>query len=658
MCKQAGHNPISEVSTILTWRNQLSNLVVHLFRHVLLVAVILVACVVASVEGMPTNQREASSGGASKGEVPVNGRISGVVSDDVGLPLRAAMVSAFGPSGVRLAVSDVRGLFTLESLAPGRYLIQAHLPGYTDETWELVSVAAGTLTWRAIALSRTISEVEPVAASVGLPPGVEVERLDNMETEGSDPVVVVEEAPHPHDAKTWRLRRARRSVFKQSELSLVEPLPANIGALSKVSANGPVGSFAAALGAHPLDGELNLLTRGTQESANRFTNSPRPVGIANVSVSAPLWLGEWTANGAVTTGDVMSWIASGEYIADVDTKHRVEFDVTYGRQRYEGGNPAALTVGAQTRYATSFAASDSWAIYPHLTFDYGARYSTYGYIEENGLFSPRAAVTVTPSRGYRIRVAGTQQNTAPGAEEFLPPTTTGLWLPPERTFAAFSRQGGLHPERTRHFEVGLDRDLSDGYVIGVRRFYQDVSDQMATLFGVGELGNEATGHYYIARAGSAVSRGWIVTLRRELGSRVHGAVDYTVAEAQWAQAGADVALEGGVLGVHRPVVERFQDLSATIETELPETATRVFVRCRVNGGFAHADAERPIGLDARFDLLIHQPLPFSPFEGSRWEALLSVRSLFFDPKQVASMFSELLVVRSPKQVVGGIVVHF
>ena len=68
---------------------------------------------------------------------------------------------------------------------------------------------------------------------------------------------------------------------------------------------------------------------------------------------------------------------------------------------------------------------------PYVTLDYGGRYSAYGYIEENGLFSPRAAETVTPSPGYRIRVAGTQETVAPGAEEFLPPVATGLWLSPE-----------------------------------------------------------------------------------------------------------------------------------------------------------------------------------------------------------------------------------
>ena len=70
------------------------------------------------------------------------------------------------------------------------------------------------------------------------------------------------------------------------------------------------------------------------------------------------------------------------------------------------------------------------------------------------------------------------------------------------------------------------------------------------------------------------------------------------------------------------------------------------------------DPAEPGGLDARFDVLIHQALPFTPIGGSRWEALLAVRSLFFDPRDTASIFSELMVVQPPRQVVGGVVVYF
>ena len=55
---------------------------------------------------------------------------------------------------------------------------------------------------------------------------------------------------------------------------------------------------------------------------------------------------------------------------------------------------------------------------------------------------------------------------------------------------------------------------------------------------------------------------------------------------------------------------------------------------------------------------VNQALPFSPVEGSRWEVLMAIRSLYFEPQTVASTFDELLVVRAPKQFVGGLVVHF
>ena len=115
-------------------------------------------------------------------ETAVGGRISGAVTDEVGLRLDEVSVSAFGPAGIRLAVSDVRGRFTLESLEPGQYLLQAHLPGYVNETRELVPVGAGTLSVHAIALSRVevFSTPGSIAANVGLSSLAEAEQVDEM----------------------------------------------------------------------------------------------------------------------------------------------------------------------------------------------------------------------------------------------------------------------------------------------------------------------------------------------------------------------------------------------------------------------------------------------------------------------------------------------
>jgi hypothetical protein len=605
------------------------------------------------------------------------GRIVGAVTDPAGMPLDGAVISAFGPSGPELALADADGRFMLRSLAPGAYLVQAHLPGFAASRRELVEVRASTPSVHAITLSRVGHVAETIAASVGLSfraagagrdGGAESGDTAEQPEETDRPVVdgadIGTPVPHDDGAKAWYLRRIPRSVLKDAEaLVAVAPTPASewsagsTETLARAAASAT--RFATGLLDLPLSGEVNLLTRGTLDAApDMVTVVPGSAGIANLSVGAPVWNGNWLAQGAMSTGDLTSWVLSGTYLADVEASHRLGLVVAYGRQRYVGRNPAALTVVSESRYAASFGASDSWAVSRWLGVDYGGRYATYGYTEDDGLFSPRVGMTVTPVTGFRIRVRASQELTAPGADEFLPPADTALWLPPERTFAAFSPGGGLHPERTRQFDVGLEVDLADDYVVGVRRYYQDVNDQMATLFGIDALGRAPTGRYHLARAGAVTSRGWVVTLRRQLGDRFSGSVDYTVASADWRQAGADTALGVVVPGAIRPGQERFHDVSGAFSAEIPETATRLMVRCRVNTAFVRLDGDTPIGLDTRFDIRINQPLPFAPFEGSRWEVLVAVRSLFFEPQNAASTFDELLVARAPKEFVGGLVVHF
>jgi hypothetical protein len=54
---------------------------------------------------------------------------------------------------------------------------------------------------------------------------------------------------------------------------------------------------------------------------------------------------------------------------------------------------------------------------------------------------------------------------------------------------------------------------------------------------------------------------------------------------------------------------------------------------------------------------VNQALPFLPF-GSQWEVLVGVRNLFREPVDAASIYDELLVVRPPKRLVGGVQVKF
>jgi len=111
--------------------------------------------------------------------------------------------------------------------------------------------------------------------------------------------------------------------------------------------------------------------------------------------------------------------------------------------------------------------------------------------------------------------------------------------------------------------------------------------------------------------------------------------------------------------------DRIQDLSTSVETEVPETSTRVMVLYRVSNGFARAaDAaggQTPgdhSGFDGRFDVQVRQSLPFMNFSNAHWEMLFAVHNFFRESATDQSIYDELLVVHPPKRVVGGLTLRF
>jgi hypothetical protein len=62
--------------------------------------------------------------------------------------------------------------------------------------------------------------------------------------------------------------------------------------------------------------------------------------------------------------------------------------------------------------------------------------------------------------------------------------------------------------------------------------------------------------------------------------------------------------------------------------------------------------------DARFDVQVSQRLPFLSASGADWELMVSVRNLFRDGMNIGSLYDELLVVRPPKRIIGGVLVKF
>jgi hypothetical protein len=277
-----------------------------------------------------------------------------------------------------------------------------------------------------------------------------------------------------------------------------------------------------------------------------------------------------------------------------------------------------------------------------------------------GLFSPRLTVTLVPLDRLRVQTMVSRRMLAPGAEEFMPPLAAGLWVPPERTFAPVPGDAGLRPERTDHFEVAVEREFGNRYVVGFRTFYQQVDDQMAALFGVGVGDQPANiGRYYVGSAGDLSARGWSVGLSNAMAQHVRGSVAYEMTTTNWVDAG-DAALMGiWAPAMLRRQTERLQDVTTSVETEIPQTSTRVFVVYKINTVFARPEPEAiKTGFDGRFDVQVTQPLRFLDFTSAQWQVLVAVRNLFRDLAADSSVYDELLVVRPPKRIVGGFLVKF
>lgn len=607
-------------------------------------------------------------------------RLLGVVTDGAGAPLAGTLLSTLGPAGTSLAVCDADGRFEFRGLRPGAYLLRAHRSGFTTTRRLVVNVTVGTPTLQAVTLRPELPDEVPamllagfgsVSSDDSFPGGLDqpdtgaVAASDAVVTAPTEPVL----KPHDHSEKAWRLRRARRSVLKDtggtiSWVGTVEAqqvlTPERVSSPSSdvIPANDLAGGF-------PISGELHLLARTAITSPTSLWSADRlPGQVTHLSLGESTAENGWMVRGAVdmSSGNASSWVLAGTYLAELVDDHTLHVDMSYSKHQLQQPGSGSLLVprpapGArdESREVGSVAAAGVWTISPHLSVGYGARLARYGYLEDGKLFSPRAEVTVVPLARTRVRVSASQNMLAPGAEEFLPPST-GVWLPPERSFVPLSAVDSLQVERVRHVEMALERELGAASVISVRRFYQDVNDQMIALFGT--QAERMEDHYYLTSANGVNAEGWGVTFSHKLTGRLQTAVDYSVTSAKWLPWNTTSLLPSTV-EAFRAGTEQFHDVTTSVETEIPQTATRVFLVWQVNTAFSRVDDKvLTSGLAGRFNLRVKQVLPFTPFEGSQWEVLVGLRSLFRERLDGASAFDELFVVSPPKQFLGGLVVHF
>lgn len=568
------------------------------------------------------------------------GSIYGAVIDELGAPVEGAVVSALGASS-SFAVTDKAGRYRIADLAAGPYVVRAHRDGFAGARSTLVNVRPAAKAPSSFTLRREV----PAVANAGVAPGQTA-------------------LPRDESAVAWRLRRLGRSVLKDEETAVelagIEAAwygpeaPSFLQRAVDASARA-----ASSMMAWPLSGQVNLLTATAYDDTGDMVAFGPAAGVAYLAVGAPVGAhGDWVARAAMNGGDISSWTMAGDYTPRPSARHQLSVGVAYSVQAYHGGNVAALQAMSEgQRKAGVVTVSHEVATGRPWRLGYGARYEHYDYLEGYGLLSPSARLTYAPSSAWQMHARASFQQVAPGAEEFVL-AAGSQWMPSQRTFSPLGRNR-FGVERVQHYELGATRQFAHTAVT-VRGFQQIVDDQLVTVFGAADpLGLVAAGaHYGIASAGDAGIQGWAAGLRHDVTPHVHGRVDYTVVSAQWTPStGADGrALQASAPQAMRTPRERVHDVSASLDAEIPQTATRFLVLYKVNTGFA-GSVDGLQTAAGRFDVQLRQGLPFMDGLGD-WEMLFGVRSLFRPSLDDRSLYDELLVVRAPKRVIGGLQVRF
>jgi len=581
------------------------------------------------------------------------GLIEGKVTDERGKPLDGAVISALGGTPA-FAVSDSAGQYALKQLPPGPYLVRVHLAGFLAARSTMINVRPSTRSASSFTLRRegaagapTISEAS--VAAIGAAPGAPATEGERDESE-----------------LAWRLRHLKRGVLRDADTFATLPQDNDwfitdsfefLGRAVGTSARAAKSLFSDT----SLDGQVNLLTTGAFDNPLQLLQLDRTSSVAFFSVGAPVGShGDWNVRAAMNQSDLSSWMLAGSYVVKAQVPHRYQFGMSYSLQRYEGGNAAALGALSDTaRNVGSVFAYDEWQINRYVAVSYGANYARYDYMVGPAMFSPSFSAIFSPGASWRLRASASREVSAPGAEEFIPPTSAE-YLPPQRTFSPLSKEG-MRTQEMLNYEVAVERVLN-GATIAVRAFEQRIDDQTVTVFGLRRTDTASLGHYYVGSAGDADVRGVGVTFTHALAENVRGSVDYSMATANWTDSAAPLefaVLSRWVPSAIRPATERIHDITTSLETEIPYSATRVVVLYKLNNAFAATDRTAVVpALGARFDLQVNQALPFMKFHTSQWEMLVGVRNLFHDSLANTSAYDELLVVRPPKRIVGGLTVKF
>ncbi|MCC7043934.1 MAG: carboxypeptidase regulatory-like domain-containing protein [Acidobacteria bacterium] len=589
----------------------------------------------AQVPGRPDPIRIQASAGIVSGVV-------GQVTDEAGTGIGGASILAMGAT-LAVVRSDDQGRFRLE-LAPGPYILRATRDGYISTYREAVHIRTDAPLSRTITLLRADDAAgDVVLASITQP---------LVETPEAQPVEMSRPAPATPSDTAWRLRHLPRTVLRDEAFA---PWRDDSRSLSSAASN----DFTFA----DFNGRVDFLTTSALAASGELPADDWPRGVAYMVLGAPVGAhGDWSVRAAMTGGEASAWTITGEFASRTDRMHAFRAGASYSAQTLS--DPAirhSLAAIDTVRRVGGVHFVDQWSLPGGLDVDSRLRVEQYEYLAEPTLVSAHLGLRQQIAPRIFLVAAASPRMVAPGADQFAPPASAGVWLPAERTFSPLDRSDALRSQRVEAYEAGADAVL--GRVAGtdadvtlrVRHFSEQSWNQIATIFGLDEASQ--VGHYYIASPGGVDLDGWLIGMSGQVAAHVTAAIDYRVTSAEWQRSESRLALRRVERSAARRGFEHLHDVTATVDATVPSTATRVNLALRLNSGFSRQDARTP-GVGARFAVEVRQQLPGRLLGRGELNLLLAARTLLHELDTAGGFYNELLTVAPPVRLTCGLQMRF
>ncbi len=566
--------------------------------------------------------------------------VVGVVTDDAGAGISGVSVLAMGAT-LAVVRTDVSGRFRLE-LAPGPYILRATRDGYVSTYREAVQIRSDAPLTRSITLLRAADAAGDVVLA-SMTQVIDIEPADAAVAESPRSTAV------PSDV-SWRLRHLPRTALRDQAAAWDREESLAVAAMRDPF------TFA------DFNAQVDFITTSALAASGELPTGDWPRGVAYVVVGAPVGgHGDWSVRASVASGEASAWTLTGEYVSRADQPHAYRAGVSYSAQTLTDPTMRYSLAAIDTvRRVGGVHASDRWTVGGGLEVDARLRIDRYEYLVDPTLVSAHLGLRQQVAPRVFLVAATSPHRIAPGADQFTPPVSTGVWLPPERTFSALGSTA-LRSQRVASYEAGADTVIGrlsgegDDVTLRVRRFREESANQIATVFGLDEASQ--VGHYYIASPGDVAIDGWLVGIAGRFGAHVHAAVDYRATRADWVRGESRFLLRRAERSAARSGFEQLHDVTATFDATVPSTSTSVNAAVRVNSGFSSQAAAMP-GLGARFAVEVRQQLPGRPLGRGELNLLVSARTLLHEFDVVGAFYNELLTVAPPVRLTCGLQMRF